>query len=74
LQDFDFKLMGISLDAQQVANANLSGRLGGLIVALDPAQIASTCGQSAGLKEPPGPEPFVNSNAGHKGIQALSFC
>jgi len=65
LQNFNFKLVGVSFDAQQVAKADVAPRLGRLAVALNPAEIASPCSHGACLEKPRGPKPFVNANARH---------
>lgn len=65
LQHFDFKFLGFRPDVQKVAGMNLSSRFGGLVVALDPAQIAGARSQRPGLEEPGRPEPLVHAYAVH---------
>lgn len=65
LQHFHFKFMGICPDVQKVAGMDLASRFGGLVVALDPAQIAGARSQRPGLEEPGCPEPLVNAYAVH---------
>lgn len=64
-QDFHFKFVRFSANVQEIADADLAGGLGGLLVALDPAQVAGARGDGARLEKAGSPEPLVDSQAGH---------
>jgi len=50
---------------QEITNVDLACRLGGLLVALNPAEVARSRGQAARFKKSCSPQPFVHSNARH---------
>jgi hypothetical protein len=64
-EDLDFKLAAFVFDVEHVADADLAGGLGGLVVREDAVQVAGFGGLLAGLEETGGPEPFVDAGSGH---------
>ena len=64
-EDLDVELAAFVFDVQQIADANLTRRLGGLAVREDPLELAGFGGLLASLEEASGPEPLVNAGSGH---------
>ena len=54
-EDFDFKLAAFVFDVEDVAEADLAGRLGGLVVRGDAVELAGFAGLLAGFEEAGGP-------------------
>ena len=69
-EDFDVEFAAFVFDVEHVADADLAGGLGGLVVRGDAIELAGFGGLLAGLEEAGGPEPFVDAGAGHGSI----FC
>ena len=69
-EDFDVELAAFVFDVEHVADADLAGGLGGLIVGEDAVEVAGFGGLLAGFEEAGGPEPFVDAGAGHASIFA----
>ena len=61
-EDFDFKITGLDADGEAVANAYVAGRLGGVAVGGDAAQVAGLDGERPGFEKARGPEPFIHAN------------
>ena len=72
-EHFDLELTSVIMNLQKVSDANLARRLGALAVGLDSTEFAGACGNRPSLKEPRRPEPFVDSDARHCSILALSL-
>lgn len=64
-QNLHLKVAAFGCHSQQVADADLTRRLGRLPVRLDPAEFASTFCQRTRLEKSGGPEPYIDSYAGH---------
>src|SRR5712692_332376 len=64
-QDFYLKVAAIVGHSQHVSDVDLARSLGGLSVALDPAETASACGQGSRLEESGGPKPLVHPHREH---------
>ena len=64
-EDFDLEEAALICDLQHVADADVTGGLGGDAVGEDAADIAGFGGEGAGLEEARGPEPFIDANGGH---------
>ncbi len=64
-QDFDLEVAAFGFDGEQVADADFAGRARGLLVRLNPAEVAGLRREGAGFEEARRPEPFVESRAGH---------
>lgn len=61
-EDFDFEVPALVFDGEEVADANLAGGAGRLVVRLDAIQIAGLGGERARFEEARGPEPFVDAH------------
>jgi hypothetical protein len=68
--DLDVKFAAFVFDVEHVANVDLAGGLGGVVVREDAVQVAGFGGLFAGLEEAGGPEPFVDAGSGHALILA----
>ena len=55
LEDFDLELAGFIFDVERVADADLAGGLGGLVVGGDAVELAGLGGLLAGFEEAGGP-------------------
>jgi hypothetical protein len=64
-QDLDLKVSALGPDFEEIPNVDLAGRLGRLLVGLNPAEFASARSQSASLEESRCPKPFVDPNGIH---------
>src|SRR4029077_441727 len=64
-QNLHLKVAALRRHSQPVANTDLACRLRRLAVRLDPAEFAGTLGQRARLEKSRGPEPYIDSYAGH---------
>jgi len=69
-EDFHLKDAAVVGDGERVSDVEIAGGLHGLAVAEDAAELAGARGESAGLEEARGPEPFVETDAGHEDIVA----
>jgi hypothetical protein len=67
-EDFDVEFATFVFDVERVADVDLAGGLGGLVVREDAVQLAGFGGLLAGLEEAGGPEPFVDAGSGHVSI------
>ncbi len=64
-EDLDVELAGFVFDVEEVADADLAGGFGGLMVGEDALELAGFGGLLAGFEEACGPEPLVDAGAGH---------
>lgn len=64
-EDLDVELASFVFDVEHVADADLAGGLGGLIVRGDAVHVTGFGGLLAGFEEAGGPEPLVDAGAGH---------
>src|SRR5208337_380641 len=61
-QNLHLKIAAIVLHLEQVADADVTRRLDGLSVGMNPAEFAGPRGEGSRLEESGGPQPFVNSH------------
>ena len=64
-EDLDVELAAFVFDVQQITDADLTSRLGGLAVGEDALELAGFGGLLASLEEASGPEPLVDAGSGH---------
>ena len=67
-ENLDLELAAFIFNVQHVADADLAGGLGRLVVGGDAVHVAGFGGLLAGLEEAGGPEPLVDAGAGHVSI------
>jgi len=67
-QDFHLKIAALSLDLQEVADADVACRLHRLLVGFNPAKFAGARRQAARLEKTGRPQPLINANASHWSI------
>jgi hypothetical protein len=67
-EDFDVEFAAFVFDVERVADVDLAGGLGGVVVREDAVELAGFGGLLAGLEEAGGPEPFVDAGSGHVSI------
>ena len=64
-EDLDVELAAFVFDVQQIADADLTSRLGRLAVREDALELAGFGGLLASLEEAGGPEPLVDAGSCH---------
>jgi len=65
-EDFDVEVSAVVGDVEHVSGVEFAGRLGGLSVDLDAAEVTGAGGEGTGFEESCGPEPLVNADRGHE--------